>query len=205
MSQPEAVAIKPSHVGRHPKALYILFFTEMWERFAYYLMVGILLLYMIDTKTGGKGFDERVGADIVGSFIALVYLTPFIGGLIADRYLGYIRSIFIGGGLMAAGYLCLAIPGNTAMFISLTMIIVGNGFFKPNISTLLGNIYNREDLRPLKDNAYNIFYMGINIGAFVCNFVAAYLRNKYGWGYAFSAAGVGLIIGLIILSSSLKN
>jgi len=191
--------------GRHPKALYVLFFTEMWERFAYYLMVGILFLYMIDNTTGGKGYDERIAADIVGSFIALVYLTPFIGGLIADRYLGYIKSIFIGGGLMAAGYLCLSIPGNTAMFVSLAMIIVGNGFFKPNISTLLGNIYNRQDLRPLKDNAYNIFYMGINIGAFVCNFVAAYLRNKYGWGYAFAAAGVGLIIGLIILGASLKN
>lgn len=191
--------------ARHPKALYILFFTEMWERFAYYLMVGILLLYLIDDKTGGKGFSEHVGADIVGSFIALVYLTPFIGGLLADRHLGYIKSIFLGGGLMAAGYLCLAIPGNTALFISLAMIIVGNGFFKPNISTILGNIYNRTELRPLKDNAYNIFYMGINIGAFVCNFVAAYLRNKYGWGYAFAAAGVGLIIGLIILAINLKD
>jgi proton-dependent oligopeptide transporter, POT family len=191
--------------GRHPRALYVLFFTEMWERFAYYLMVGILLLYTIDTTTGGKGFSEKIGADIVGSFIALVYLTPFIGGLIADRYLGYINSIFLGGSLMAAGYLCLGLPGNTAMFISLTLIIVGNGFFKPNISTLLGNIYNREDLKPLKDNAYNIFYMGINIGAFVCNFVAAYLRNKYGWGYAFAAAGVGLIIGLIILAMNLNK
>lgn len=189
----------------HPKALYALFFTEMWERFAYYLMVGILLLYMTDTTTGGKGFSSSVGADIVGSFIALVYLTPFIGGLIADRYLGYVKSIFLGGSLMAAGYICLALPGNTAMFISLGMIIIGNGFFKPNISTLLGNIYNRADLKPLKDNAYNIFYMGINIGAFVCNFVAAYLRNKYGWGYAFAAAGVGLIIGLIILAANLKN
>jgi POT family proton-dependent oligopeptide transporter len=92
---------------------------------------------------------------------------------------------------MAAGYLGLAVPGNTAMYISLLLIIVGNGFFKPNISTVLGNIYNREELKPLKDNAYNIFYMGINIGAFVCNFVAAYLRNTYGWGYAFAAAGVG--------------
>jgi len=191
--------------ARHPKALYILFFTEMWERFAYYLMVGILLLYLIDDKTGGKGFSEHVGADIVGSFIALVYLTPFIGGLLADRHLGYIKSIFLGGSLMAAGYLCLAIPGNTALFVSLAMIIVGNGFFKPNISTILGNIYNRAELRPLKDNAYNIFYMGINIGAFVCNFVAAYLRNKYGWGYAFAAAGIGLIIGLIILAMNLKN
>jgi POT family proton-dependent oligopeptide transporter len=196
---------QPVKTGKHPKALYILFFTEMWERFAYYLMVGILLLYMIDTKTGGKGYDEKIGADIVGSFIALVYLTPFIGGLIADRILGYIKSIFIGGSLMAAGYIGLAIPGDTAMFVSLALIIVGNGFFKPNISTLLGNIYNREDLRPLKDNAYNIFYMGINIGAFVCNFVAAYLRNTYGWGYAFAAAGVGLIIGLIVLGLSVKN
>ncbi len=191
--------------GKHPRALYVLFLTEMWERFAYYLMVGILFLYMIDDKTGGKGFDEKIGADIVGSFIALVYLTPFIGGLIADRYLGYIKSIFLGGSLMAAGYLCMSIPGNTAMFISLTLVIVGNGFFKPNISTLLGNIYNREDLKPLKDNAYNIFYMGINIGAFVCNFVAAYLRNKYGWGWAFSAAGIGLIIGLIFLAANLKS
>lgn len=191
--------------GKHPRALYVLFFTEMWERFAYYLMVGILLLYTLDSTTGGKGFSGKVGADIVGSFIALVYLTPFIGGLIADRYLGYIKSIFFGGSLMAVGYLCLGLPGNTAMFISLALIIVGNGFFKPNISTLLGNIYNREDLKPLKDNAYNIFYMGINIGAFVCNFVAAYLRNKYGWGYAFSAAGVGLIIGMIVLAMNLDR
>ncbi len=191
--------------GKHPKALYVLFMTEMWERFAYYLMVGILLLYLIDDKTGGKGMTEKMGADVVGSFIALVYLTPFIGGLIADRYLGYIKSIFLGGTLMALGYFGLALPGNTALYISLLLIIVGNGFFKPNISTILGNIYNREDLKPLKDNAYNIFYMGINIGALFCNFVAAYLRNQYGWGYAFAAAGVGLVIGMIVLASSLKR
>jgi len=191
--------------AKHPRALYVLFLTEMWERFAYYLMVGILLLYLIDDKTGGKGFSQGLGADIVGSFIALVYLTPFIGGLLADRHLGYIKSIFLGGSLMSLGYFCLSIPGNTALFVSLGLIIVGNGFFKPNISTLLGNIYNREELRPLKDNAYNIFYMGINVGAFICNFVAAYLRNKYGWGYAFAAAGVGLIIGLIVLAMNLNK
>ena len=177
--------------GQHPKALYVLFFTEMWERFGYYLMVGILFLYLIDDKTGGKGLSEEAGASIVGSFIALVYLTPFIGGLLADRYLGYIKSIFLGGSLMAAGYLTLALPGDTAMYIALALVIIGNGFFKPNISTVLGNIYNRDELRPLKDNAYNIFYMGVNIGAFVCNFVAAYLRNNYSWGYAFAAAGFG--------------
>ncbi len=196
---------EPIKTGKHPKALFVLFITEMWERFGYYLMVGILFLYLTDTRTGGKGFDNKMGADVVGTFIALVYLTPFIGGLIADRYLGYIKSIFLGGTLMAAGYFGLAIPGNTALYVSLLLIIVGNGFFKPNISTLLGNFYNKEELKPLKDSAYNIFYMGINIGALVCNFVAAYLRNKYGWGYAFSAAGVGLTLGLIWLAIQLKH
>jgi proton-dependent oligopeptide transporter, POT family len=196
---------QPAKIGKHPKGLMVLFFTEMWERFGYYLMVGILFLYLTDSTTGGKEFSRGMGADVVGTFIALVYLTPFIGGLIADRYLGYIKSIFIGGSLMAAGYLGLAVPGDTAMYVSLGLIIVGNGFFKPNISTLLGNMYNKEELKPLKDNAYNIFYMGINIGALVCNFVAAYLRNNYGWGYAFAAAGVGLIIGLIWLAVQMKH
>lgn len=190
---------------KHPKGLYVLFFTEMWERFGYYLMVGILLLYLTDTTTGGKAFDVKTAADIVGSFIALVYLTPFIGGLIADRYLGYLKSIYIGGSLMAAGYFGLAFPGDNALFISLALVIIGNGFFKPNISTILGIIYNKDELKQYKDSAYNIFYMGINIGALVCNFVAAYLRNKYGWGYAFSAAGVGLVIALIWLSTGLKH
>lgn len=191
--------------SRHHRSLFVLFITEMWERFGYYLMVGILFLYLTDNKTGGKGFDNKTGADIVGTFIALVYLTPFIGGLLADRYLGYIKSIFLGGALLAAGYIGLAIPGDTAMFVSLGLICVGNGFFKPNISTILGNIYNREELKPLKDNAYNIFYMGVNIGALFCNFAAAYLRNTYGWGYAFAAAGVGLILGLIWLATQLKH
>jgi len=195
-----------TRTGKHPKALYVLFLTEMWERFAYYLIAGILLLYLLDSRnSGGKGMDASTAADITGTFIALIWLPPFIGGLIADRYLGYIRSIFIGGSLLAAGYLGLTLPGDTSMYVSLGLIIVGNGFFKPNISTLLGNIYNREDLKPLKDNAYNIFYMGINIGALLCNFVAAYLRNKYGWGYAFGAAGIGMIIALITFALNLSK
>lgn len=190
----------------HPRALYVLFFTEMWERFGYYLMIGIFFLYLIDPlKHGGKGFDNSAAADIIGSYIALVYLTPFIGGLLADRILGYRRSIIFGGLLMAAGYFGLAFPGNTAMYVSMLLIIIGNGFFKPNISTLLGNIYSAEELKPKKDVAYNIFYMGINIGAFFSNFVAALLRNKYGWGYAFSAAGVGMLIGLSIFISMMKH
>jgi POT family proton-dependent oligopeptide transporter len=190
----------------HPKALWVLFLTEMWERFGYYLMGGIFLLYLIDPKThGGKGLDTSVANDIWGSYIALVYLTPFIGGLIADRFLGYRKAIIIGGSLMACGYFGLALPGDTAMYISLLCVIVGNGFFKPNISTLLGNIYSAEELKPKKDVAYNIFYMGINIGAFVCNFVAAYLRNNISWGYAFAAAGVGMVIGLCWFISMMKH
>jgi POT family proton-dependent oligopeptide transporter len=199
--------VKPAN-GRHPRGLYVLFFTEMWERFGYYLMIGILLLFLKDTiSNGGKGMDNAVGIDIVGSYVALVYLTPFIGGLIADRYLGYVKSIFLGGSLMALGYFLLAVPsnGNGLLFTALALVIIGNGFFKPNISTLLGNIYNKEELKPKKDVAYNIFYMGINIGAFVCNFVAAYLRNNYSWGYAFAAAGVGMVLGLIWFAAGLKH
>jgi POT family proton-dependent oligopeptide transporter len=182
----------------HPKGLYVLFFTEMWERFGYYLMVGIFLLYMIDPiSSGGLGFSLKKALDIVGTYVALVYLAPFLGGLIADRLIGYRKAILLGGVMMAAGYFGLAIHSETAMYFSCLCIILGNGFFKPNISTLLGNMYNEEALKTKKDSAYNIFYMGINIGAFLCNFVAAYMRNNYGWGYAFGAAGVGLLIGII--------
>jgi POT family proton-dependent oligopeptide transporter len=192
--------------GKHPRGLYVLFFTEMWERFGYYLMIGIFLLYLTDTtNNGGRGLDNVSAISIVGTYVALIYLTPFIGGLIADRYLGYIKSIFLGGGLLALGYFLIALNGsNLVMYLGLFSAIIGNGFFKPNISTLLGNIYNRPDLKPKKDVAYNIFYMGINIGAFVCNFVAALLRNNFSWGWAFSAAGFGMTVGLIWFAFGLK-
>ena len=191
----------------HPRGLYVLFFTEMWERFGYYLMIGIFFLYLTDTVgNGGRGLDTAPAVSIVGTYVALIYLTPFIGGLIADRYLGYVKSIFLGGSLLALGYFLIALNGSDAvMYTGLFCAIMGNGFFKPNISTLLGNIYNRPDLKPKKDIAYNIFYMGINIGAFVCNFVAAYLRNNYTWGWAFSAAGFGMVLGLIWFASGLKH
>jgi proton-dependent oligopeptide transporter, POT family len=190
----------------HPRGLYVLFFTEMWERFGYYLMVGILYLFLHDTvANGGRGMDVSLAADITGSYIALVYLTPFIGGLVADRYIGYRLSIFLGGSLMALGYFLMSVPNSgNLLFVALGCVIIGNGFFKPNISTLLGNIYNKEELKPKKDIAYNIFYMGINIGALVCNFVAAFLRNNYSWGYAFAAAGFGMVLSLIIFASGQK-
>lgn len=187
----------------HPKGLKYLFFTEMWERFGYYLMLGIFLLYLKDIN--GMKLSPSEAADIVGTYLGLVYLTPFLGGLIADKLLGYRKSILLGGILMSAGYCTLSVPGETAMWIAILLIIIGNGFFKPNISTLLGNLYSDDKYKSNKDAGYSIFYMGINIGAFVCNFVAAYMRNNYGWGYAFIAAGVGMLLGVIIFLSGNKH
>jgi proton-dependent oligopeptide transporter, POT family len=183
---------------KHPKALPYLFLSEMWERFGFYLMLGIFFLYMTDTQSGGMALDRKEASDIFGTFIALVYLTPFIGGLLADRILGYRLSITIGGIMMGLGYCGLALPGMTTFYGSLLLIIIGNGFFKPNISTMLGNVYNDPQYKAYKDSGYNIFYMGINIGAFICNFFGAYLRNNFSWGHAFMAAGIGMFIGVII-------
>lgn len=183
----------------HPAGLPILFFTELWERFGFYLMLGIFTLYMIDPN--GMQFSDFKAADIYGTYLALVYLTPFLGGLLADRILGYRVAITIGGALMGIGYIGLSLPGEVTFYLSLLAVIIGNGFFKPNISTLVGNLYNNEKYKNYKDSGFSIFYMGINIGAFVCNFVAAYLRLEYGWGWAFAAAGVGMFLGLIIFWS----
>jgi len=189
---------------KHPKALPFLFFSEMWERFGYYLMIGIFTLYLKDVKTG-YAMTEAESADLYGTFIALVFLTPFLGGLLADRYLGYTRSIIMGGLMMAAGYCLMSIHNITALYVSMTLVIVGNGFFKPNISTLLGNVYNTPQYQTQKDEGYNIFYMGINLGGFICNFVSAVLYNIYGWSYAFLAAGIGMLIGVAIYIIGLKN
>ena len=193
-------------VRKHPRALPFLFFTEMWERFGYYLMIGIFQLYMTASiAEGGLGFDRKDAADIYGTFIAFVFLTPFLGGLLADRVLGYRRSIYIGGILMGLGYCGLALDGMGYFYSSLALIIVGNGFFKPNISTLLGNLYSDEQYKSNKDSGYNIFYMGINIGALVCNFFAAFMRNRYGWEFAFLTAGIGMFLGLIIFAIGTRH
>jgi POT family proton-dependent oligopeptide transporter len=134
---------------KHPKALPYLFLSEMWERFGFYLMLGIFFLYMTDSQKGGMAMDKKQASDIFGTFIALVYLTPFIGGLLADRVLGYRTSITIGGILMGIGYCGLALPGMTAFYTSLFLICIGNGFFKPNISTILGNVYNDVEYKHL--------------------------------------------------------
>ena len=190
--------------SQHPKALPYLFFSEMWERFGYYLMIGIFTLYLKDAEKG-FGFNETEASDLYGTFIAFVFLTPFIGGLLADRILGYRLSITIGGIMMGLGYCLMAVHDKNALYISMLLVILGNGFFKPNISALLGNVYNEEKYKAKKDAGYNIFYMGINIGAFVCNFFGAALYNIYGWYAAFLAAGVGMFIAIIIFWLGTKH
>jgi POT family proton-dependent oligopeptide transporter len=189
---------------KHPKALPFLFFSEMWERFGYYLMIGIFTLYLKDVE---KGFamTEAESADLYGTFIALVFLTPFLGGLIADRYFGYRKSIIIGGILMGFGYCIMGVHSKPVLYMAMTCVIVGNGFFKPNISTLLGNVYTTPQHILQKDEGYNIFYMGINVGAFICNFFGAALYIIYGWAAAFSAAGVGMFIGVIVFLAGTKH
>ena len=185
-------------MSKYPKGLFFLVFTEFWERFGYYLMIGIFTLYMTAEKAdGGFGWDNADAADIYGTFIAAAYLTPFMGGLLADLKLGYRFSIVLGGTLMGIGYCMLAIPQTWAFYSALAIMVVGNGFFKPNISTLLGNLFNAPEYKDKKDTGYNIFYMGINLGAFICTFIAAVMRNKIGWGAAFISAGVGMFIGVI--------
>lgn len=191
---------------KHPAGLYFLFFAEMWERFGYYLMIAIFTLYLeADFKKGGWQMSMKESSSIYGTFIALVFLTPFVGGLLADRKLGYIKSVVIGGILMGIGYCLMAVHDLTTFYIAAGLVILGNGFFKPNISSLLGNLYDDEKYKANKDSGYNIFYMGINIGAFTCTFIAAAMRSKFGWGGAFMSAGVGMFIGVAIFLLGIKH
>ncbi len=189
---------------KHPAALPFLFFSEMWERFGYYLMIGIFTLYLKDVKDGFQ-MNEKDASNLYGTFIALVFFTPFLGGLIADRILGYRRSIILGGLFMGVGYCLMGIHSLTALYFSMSLVIIGNGFFKPNISTLLGNVYSTPENAHQKDEGYNIFYMGINIGAFICNFFGAALYTTIGWSAAFAAAGVGMFIGVIVFIAGTRH
>jgi len=188
---------------KHPKGLYTLFFTEMWERLGFYLMVGILYLYIIDTERGGLGMSNASAGEIYGTYMAFVYFTPFLGGMIADKFLGFRRSVFIGGILMAAGYFSLGVRSLPFFFLGLVLLCLGNGFFKPNISAMVGNLYAADDSR--RDAGFNIFYMGINIGATISALLAAPLRNLWSFNAAFIAAGVGLVVGTGILVFNWKK
>ncbi len=187
----------------HPKGLYVLFATEMWERFSYYGMRALLVLYLTaQLIEGGFALDRTAALEIYAIFTGLVYLTPIVGGLLADKVLGQRKAIFIGGILMALGQFTLAysqtgdVAGRTwLLYLGLGVLIVGNGFFKPNISTMVGKLYSDHD--PRKDSAFTIFYMGINLGAFLAPLVCGYLAVEFGWAYGFAAAGVGMILGTV--------
>ncbi len=188
---------QPDVANRHPRALYVLFFTEMWERFSYYGMRALLVLYLIDNARGGLGWSSAEAGSLYGTYTGLVYVTPIIGGFLADRYMGFRRAVFLGGILMMFGHVALAFEPMPAFYLGLGLLIIGNGFFKPNISSMVGQLYPEGSA--LKDSAYTIFYMGINLGAFLGTIICGYLgeSDRFGWHYGFGAAGVGMAIGLI--------
>ncbi|XCI75123.1 MAG: peptide MFS transporter [Flavobacteriales bacterium] len=201
----------PTVKNKHPRGLYLLFFTEMWERFSYYGMRGILILYLSKSVVeGGLGISSRDASLIYGFFTGFVYFTPIIGGWFADNYLGQRKSITMGGITMMFGQFALfAINDQNGLYLGLLLLIIGNGFFKPNISTLVGQLYEQNDDR--KDSAFSIFYMGINLGAFLSPLVVGYVAEEafsvkgedghilsYGYKYGFLIAGIGMFIGQLL-------
>ena len=196
-NQPPAVGSRPG-IDHHPKALYVLFATEMWERFGFYTVLAVMTLFL-QNKTEGFAWTREQATGLWANYLMFVYLTPFLGGLIADQLIGYRKSILIGGVVFVSGYLLLALGSIGAFYVALVLIFIGNGFLKPNISTIVGNFYPAGS--PLRDAAYNIFYMGINVGAFLAPVVAEVLRQKFGFRSAFFAAGIGMALGTIIFSA----
>ena len=194
----------------HPKGLYTLFATEMWERFSYYGMRSLLVLYLTATVVnGGFGLDEAAALEIYAIFTGLVYLTPILGGWVSDNLLGQRKTVYIGGLVMAIGQFIMATGAfmhewdpEFRAFVShfgLGVLILGNGFFKPNISTMVGEFYDDND--PMKDSAFNIFYLGINLGAILGTFIAGGLGENVDWGWGFLTAGVGMVISVFWLNA----
>ena len=186
-------------VKGHPKQLALLFFTEMWERFSFYGMRALLVLFMVHNLH----YADAKANLIYGTYTALVYLMPLFGGIAADKFLGYRKAIILGGILMAAGHLILAIPTEWSFFAGMAFLISGNGFFKPNISTMVGKLYAPDDAR--RDGAFSIFYMGVNIGAAIGGLICGYIGQKINWHYGFGLAGIFMVIGLITFMFGQKS
>jgi POT family proton-dependent oligopeptide transporter len=177
----------------HPAGLFTLFFAEMWERFSYYGMRALLILYMLK---GFLGYGDEDAYAVYGAYTALVYMTPFFGGMLADRLLGARRAVVVGGLFMAAGQLLLTIPNSLAFFTGLAVLICGNGFFKPNISTIVGSLYPQGSAK--RDGGFTIFYMGINLGAAMSPLLCGYIGETYGWHWGFGLATIGMLIGVAV-------
>ncbi|MEO1170081.1 MAG: peptide MFS transporter [Pseudomonadota bacterium] len=195
-----AITRPREEVGGHPKGLYILFFAEMWERFSYYGMRALLIFYL----TQHWLFNDSASNIVYGAYVSLVYITPVLGGWLADRYLGQRKAVLFGAVLLTFGHFLMAFEGTggqndptiNIFWLALSFIIVGSGFLKANISVIVGQLYPRTDVR--RDGAYTIFYMGINVGAAIGTIIAGYLGFTLGWAYGFGAAGIGMLLGLIV-------
>lgn len=183
-------------LDKHPLGLYALFGTEMWERFSFYSMLALFTLYLQDPKEG-FGWTSGEATALYANYLAFVYLSPLVGGFIADRFTGYRKAVMIGGFFFMAGHGLLSIPALWAVYLALTCLVIGNGFFKPNVSTMVGNLYPEGS--HLKDRAYNIFYMGINVGAFLAPIVMEIVRQVAGFHVAFAVAAFGMVISVAIL------
>jgi POT family proton-dependent oligopeptide transporter len=183
-----AVADRP----KHPRGLYVLFFTEAWERYSFYSLLSVLVLYMDESLR----FTPDTVGQVYGGYIATVYFVPLLGGYLGDRWLGYNRTVIFGGILITIGHFILATETLATFYVALGLIAFGSGMLKPNISTMVGNLY--RDQPQLKDTAYNIFYMGINIGGFLGPLGVAYFRANYGWSVALGSAGVAMAVALVI-------
>ncbi|RDV14844.1 MFS transporter [Pontibacter diazotrophicus] len=180
----------------HPKGLMVLFFTEMWERFSYYGMRGILVLFLVSTTNGGYGWSNEEALELYGTYTALVYLMSIPGGILADKFLGQKKAVIIGGFTLVAGHLLMAYPPEWAFYTALCLIVAGTGLLKPNISTMVGGLYRENDNR--RDSGFTIFYMGINLGALLASLIVGYVGETYGWHYGFSLAGFGMVLGQIV-------
>jgi len=203
----------------HPKGLFYLFFAELWERFSYYGMRALLMLYMVNeffTYITDEAYREEMSFGIFAAYGSLVYATPVLGGMIADKFIGFKKSILLGGVLMALGHFSMAFYFKSDVlgfevsainhfffYTALALLIVGNGFFKPNISTMVGRLYPEGDDR--RDSGFTIFYMGINAGAFLAPLVCGWLGYEYGWHYGFGAAGIGMIAGLLVFMKGMND
>jgi POT family proton-dependent oligopeptide transporter len=198
-SNPYALEQQKTILG-HPRGLFVLFFAEMWERFSYYGMRALLIFYLVQHWM----FSDQQASVIYGAYTALVYIAPVVGGYLADRYLGQRKAVLFGAVLLTFGHFLMAIEGEggqqasalNVFWLALSFIIVGSGFLKANISVLVGQLYPRTDIR--RDPAYTIFYIGINLGAALGSILAGYLGQTYGWAYGFGAAGVGMLLGLVV-------
>lgn len=197
------INMQETEIFGHPKGLFYLFFAELWERFSFYGMRALLTLYMVQEIFKAIIERDTATAVVYASYGSLVYASTVIGGQISDKILGMRASIFLGGVLMSLGHFVLTIENDIAFFLALAFIVVGNGFFKPNISTFVGALYKEGDVR--KDSGFTIFYMGINIGGFVAPLLCGWLAIEYGWHYGFGLAGFGMLAGLLFFWSGIKK